>query len=154
MYVLKFRSSFYSTRFSLLIDPFHAIGLFLHPLKTSENQRFSDVFRGYKKNSGMKWVNVKIKTQKIIKTNQIRLIWLPIDIQEDNCFSSNFIFQEKSMVGKNTMTNSWIEEILHQRRNMHLSLLTVTIKQRMNKKSNGSMKLFHVSLDKYKSLQG
>ena len=102
----------------------------------------------------MKWVNVKIKTQKIVKANQIRLICLPIDIQEDNCFSLNFIFQEKSMVGKNTMTNSWIEEILHQRRNMHLSLLTVIIKQRMNKKSNSSMKLFHASLDKYKSLQG
>ena len=32
-----------------LINPFHSTGLFLHPLKTSENQRFSDVFRGYRK---------------------------------------------------------------------------------------------------------
>ena len=31
------------------INPFHATGLFLHPLKTSKNQRFSDVFRGYRK---------------------------------------------------------------------------------------------------------
>ena len=31
------------------INPFHAAGLFLHPSKTSENQRFSDVFRGYRK---------------------------------------------------------------------------------------------------------
>ena len=29
-------------------DPFHTTGLFLYPLKTSENQRFS-VFRGYRK---------------------------------------------------------------------------------------------------------
>ena len=28
---------------------FHANDLFLYPLKTSENQRFSDVFRGYRK---------------------------------------------------------------------------------------------------------
>ena len=33
------------------INPFHAIGLFLYPLKTSENQRFFNVFRGY----SMKW---------------------------------------------------------------------------------------------------
>ena len=32
-----------------LISPCHATGLFLYPLKTSENQRFSDVFRGYRK---------------------------------------------------------------------------------------------------------
>ena len=31
------------------INPFHATGLFLYPLKKSENQRFSVVFRGYRK---------------------------------------------------------------------------------------------------------
>ena len=31
------------------INRFHATGLFLYPLKTSENQRFSDVFRCYRK---------------------------------------------------------------------------------------------------------
>ena len=31
-------------------NPFHATGLFLYPLKT-ENQKFSDVFRGYRKRS-------------------------------------------------------------------------------------------------------
>ena len=30
-----------------LINPFYATGLFQCPLKTSETQRFSDVFRGY-----------------------------------------------------------------------------------------------------------
>ena len=31
------------------INPFHVIGLFPYPLKISENQRFSDVFRRYRK---------------------------------------------------------------------------------------------------------
>ena len=31
-----------------VINAFHATGLFLYPLKTSENQRFPDVFRGYR----------------------------------------------------------------------------------------------------------
>ena len=31
------------------IKPFHATGLFLYLLKTSENQRFSDIFRRYRK---------------------------------------------------------------------------------------------------------
>ena len=33
----------------MLINPFHATGLFLFPLKTSENQRFSNILRGYRK---------------------------------------------------------------------------------------------------------
>ena len=31
------------------INPFYATGFFRYPLKTTENQRFSDVFRGYRK---------------------------------------------------------------------------------------------------------
>ena len=38
-----------NTYLALNINPFHATGLFLYPLKTSENHRFSDVFRGYQK---------------------------------------------------------------------------------------------------------
>ena len=34
---------------ALVINPFQATGLFWYPLKTSENQRFSDVFRGFRK---------------------------------------------------------------------------------------------------------
>ena len=37
------------TLIDFLINPFHATGLFRYPLKTSENQRLSDVFRGYQK---------------------------------------------------------------------------------------------------------
>ena len=33
------------------LNPFHSAGLFLCPLKTSENRRFFDVFRGYRKGS-------------------------------------------------------------------------------------------------------
>ena len=32
-----------------LFDLFYGSGLFLYPLKTSENQRFFDIFRGYRK---------------------------------------------------------------------------------------------------------
>ena len=40
-----------------LFNPFHATGIFQYPLKTSENQRFFDVFRGVsKETSDMKWV--------------------------------------------------------------------------------------------------
>ena len=35
--------------FSILINLLHATSLFLYPLKTSENQRFSDVSKGYRK---------------------------------------------------------------------------------------------------------
>ena len=40
-----------SMKFKVNINPFHATALFPHHLKTSENQRFSDVFRGYTKRS-------------------------------------------------------------------------------------------------------
>ena len=34
---------------TLTLNPFHATDLFLYPLKSSENQTFSDDFRGYRK---------------------------------------------------------------------------------------------------------
>ena len=40
------------------LNPFHGTGLFLYPLKISENQRFSNVFQGVQKEtSGIKWLN-------------------------------------------------------------------------------------------------
>ena len=48
-------------KFFAFVNPFHAMTLFLDPLKTPENLRFSDVFRQYRKIHGMagdtKWVN-------------------------------------------------------------------------------------------------
>ena len=45
------------------IDLFYATGLFLYPLKTSENQRFSNVFRSYRKRpvacNGLKYIETK-----------------------------------------------------------------------------------------------
>ena len=32
-----------------VLNPFHATGTFLYPLKTSENRGFCDVFRWYRK---------------------------------------------------------------------------------------------------------
>ena len=49
--------------FTYLI-PFHATGLILYPLKTSENQMFSDVFRGYRKRS-VAWNRLVPSTQHI-----------------------------------------------------------------------------------------
>ena len=45
------RKSFDQGRYSGAqnVNSFHANGLFQYPLKTSENQRFSDVFKGYRK---------------------------------------------------------------------------------------------------------
>ena len=43
--------SFASVHAKIIVNPFHATDLFLYPLKTSENQRFSDAFRGYRKRS-------------------------------------------------------------------------------------------------------
>ena len=50
------------------INPFHATGLFLYPLKTSENLWFSDVIRGIKDTSDMKWV--KAEEQSHMNSNQ------------------------------------------------------------------------------------
>ena len=48
-----------SSNITICFNPFHTNGLFQYPLKISENQRFSDVFRGVQKEtSGIKWVNV------------------------------------------------------------------------------------------------
>ena len=48
-------------KFFAFVNPFHAMSLFLDPLKTPENLRFSDVFRQDRKIHGMagdtKWVN-------------------------------------------------------------------------------------------------
>ena len=42
----------------MVFSSFHATGFFLYPLKISENQRFSDVFRGYRKRS-VPWDELK-----------------------------------------------------------------------------------------------
>ena len=49
------------------INPFRVTGLFLYPLKTSKNQRFFYVFRGYRKIRGMKFQKNVDVTSKVIK---------------------------------------------------------------------------------------
>ena len=57
---------------SLAINPFHAFGLFLYPLKISENQRFPNVFRVVQKEtSGMTGVNDNKKIWKHVLTLMI-----------------------------------------------------------------------------------
>ena len=50
----------------LCLNPFHPIGLFLYHLKTSENQRFSEVFRGYRKRP-MGWNGLRIGYEGIFR---------------------------------------------------------------------------------------
>ena len=54
-FIIKNMSGFYVTE-TLAFKPFHATGLFLFP---PENIRKPEVFRRYRKNSGLKWVSVK-----------------------------------------------------------------------------------------------
>ena len=49
-YLLFFCDLFFGVAIQY-INPFHASDLFWYPLKISEKQRFSDVFRGYQKRS-------------------------------------------------------------------------------------------------------
>ena len=53
------------TTLTYLVNPFHTAGLFLYPLKISENLSFSDVFSGHRKGpvawNGLKWVVNKTK---------------------------------------------------------------------------------------------
>ena len=51
------------------INPFQTTDLFLHLLKTWEKQRFSDVFRGYKKRL-MTWHGLKVKGKIVFKNSQ------------------------------------------------------------------------------------
>ena len=57
------------------INPFHATGLFRYPLKISQNQMFSDVFRGYRKRP-VAWneLNDKSKILFFIKFGDCMLI--------------------------------------------------------------------------------
>ena len=52
--------------FKVSINLFHATGIFLYPLKTSKNQRFFDIFRGYRKKP-VAWNGLKIP---------LALLWL------------------------------------------------------------------------------
>ena len=52
-FIKSFSSYFFfllncENNFEINIMPFHAIGFFLYPLKTSENLWFSNVFKGYR----------------------------------------------------------------------------------------------------------
>ena len=47
--LVHFLTAFTKYLQAFYINKFHAFGLFLHLLKRSENQRFSDIFRGYRK---------------------------------------------------------------------------------------------------------
>ena len=53
--------------------PFHTTSLFLYPLKTSENQRFSNVFRGYRKR---RWYGMGETTRMLKLFVLLKIFWL------------------------------------------------------------------------------
>ena len=65
-------TGFYMMR-TLIVNPFNLIRTFLYSMKISENQRFFDVSKTWKQNSGMKWVNA--------------LIYIPLSKQENIQFA-------------------------------------------------------------------
>ena len=44
---MTINTRYYKRKKSKQVNPFHDTGLFLYPLKTSENPSIADVFRGY-----------------------------------------------------------------------------------------------------------
>ena len=56
---------------SLILNPFLVSVSFLYPLKTLENQNFSDVFRGYR-NEILAWNGFKIRDHHCVKRLRIR----------------------------------------------------------------------------------
>ena len=72
----------------VLINPCHATGLFLHPLKASENQMFFDVFRGYRKRPvALNGLIVIVIFQKIMQLTKSQ----HLEIFEDNCHIMIFL---------------------------------------------------------------
>ena len=67
------------------INPFHATGLFLYPLKKSEKQRFSDVFRGYR----TKPVAWKKLSKFCLTKDTIPIILVWVFFNDNICNSSN-----------------------------------------------------------------
>ena len=53
--------------FNLLVDPFHATGLSLYPLKISENLWFSDFFRDYRKKLVGHEIRMKLVKKKLLE---------------------------------------------------------------------------------------
>ena len=53
---VKVASFLHSIAASIFLNPFYPNVPSLHPLKTSENQRFFDIFRGQKWNFVINWV--------------------------------------------------------------------------------------------------
>ena len=75
-----------------IINPFHADGRFLYPLKMSENERFSDVFRGYR-NGILAWKGLIWSLLTTGKTGKF------IDAFKTNIVASQLIFLVNQLSG-------------------------------------------------------
>ena len=79
----------------LLINPFHAAGLFLYLLKTSENIWFSDVFRGYRKRP-VAWNGLVY--QLFFRTTNLLLLLYPLLLIKSMTYSLAIRFFSQSLV--------------------------------------------------------
>ena len=79
----------------LLFNPFHATGLFLYLLKTSENLWFSDVFRGYRKRP-VAWDGLMY--QLFFRTPNLLLLLYPLVLIQSMTYSLAIRFFSQSLV--------------------------------------------------------
>ena len=116
-FIITFINLSKNTKHPNLISPFHATGLFLYPLKTSENQKFSDVSRGFKKRSmawnGLMWnqqSSICWKCFQKVKMSENQISKLPGNILKN---SSNFksfsypIWKQKVFSQTNKKISVW-----------------------------------------------
>ena len=89
--------------FQLLLNPFHAIGLFLYLLKTSENLWFSDIFRAYRKRP-VAWNGLMY--QIFFRTTNLLLLLYPLLIIKSMTYSFAIRFLSQSLVMRYSALNN------------------------------------------------
>ena len=96
-----------------ILSPFYATDLFWYPLKTSENQRFSDVFRGYQKRS-VAW-NGLIVSLNLYECEANYLYILQI-LNKTSCIELSLSFRIReyfwSMITFYTFRKTWEDHVL------------------------------------------
>ena len=101
-----------------ILNQFHDTDLFLYPLKTSENQRFFYVFRGYRKRS-VAWNGLRVQRRlifaKIIRCSRLRL-WLVYLCSFNECFQLMLFSSIKGINGliSKRMSNIYLQVTIHQ----------------------------------------
>ena len=88
------------------VNPFHATDLFWYLLKTSENQRFSDIFRRYQKRSVV-WNGLTVFQP--LRIFKIRCIWQgPKCVYGNYCISNRKLQKPDKMMSKKIIAPIWL----------------------------------------------